>query len=150
MIVSYIGYHGINKDIQLIVGQEVEQFFQSELKELPEVVVTDSRGIVRSNLQSPALIDLIDNNAFLTIPQVSLTQNLNYVAPSFNSNTQVISDGTDHIDSAILRGLGPNQVLVLIKGKRRHTTSLVNINGKIGKGSVGTDLNAIPVSAIKK
>lgn len=150
LIVSYIGYNGINREIQLNAGQEVEENFQLEQKELPEVVVTGSRGIVRSNLQSPAPIDLIDNNTLLSVPQVSLTQILNYVAPSFNSNTQVISDGTDHIDPATLRGLGPDQVLVLINGKRRHTTSLVNINGTVGKGSIGTDLNAIPVSAIKK
>ncbi|MGB5646524.1 MAG: TonB-dependent receptor, partial [Muriicola sp.] len=61
-----------------------------------------------------------------------------------------ISDGTDHIDPASLRGLGPDQVLVLINGKRRHTSSLVNVNGTFGRGSVGTDLNAIPAAAIQR
>jgi iron complex outermembrane recepter protein len=75
---------------------------------------------------------------------------LNYVAPSFSSNTQTISDGTDHIDPASLRGLGPDQVLVLINGKRRHTSSLVNVNGTFGRGSVGTDLNTIPTAAIER
>lgn len=83
-------------------------------------------------------------------PQVNLNQILNFVAPSVNSNTQTIADGTDHIDPASLRGLGPDQVLVLINGKRRHTSSLVNVNGSFGKGSVGTDLNAIPTAAIKR
>ena len=68
----------------------------------------------------------------------------------FASNTQTISDGTDHIDPASLRGLGPDQVLVLINGKRRHTTSLVNVNGTVGRGSVGTDLNSIPSAAISR
>ena len=75
---------------------------------------------------------------------------LNQTAPSFSSNTQTISDGTDHIDPASLRGLGPDQELVLINGKRRHTTSLVNVNGTFGRGNVGTDLNAIPATAIDK
>ncbi|NNC70497.1 MAG: TonB-dependent receptor, partial [Flavobacteriaceae bacterium] len=69
---------------------------------------------------------------------------------SFTSNTQTISDGTDHIDPASLRGLGPDQVLVLINGKRRHKTSLVNVNGTFGRGSVGTDMNAIPAHAIDR
>jgi iron complex outermembrane receptor protein len=81
---------------------------------------------------------------------VNLNQILNFVAPSFTSNTQTISDGTDHIDPASLRGLGPDQVLVLINGKRRHNSSLVNVNGTFGRGSVGTDLNAIPSGAIKR
>ena len=78
------------------------------------------------------------------------TRYLNYVAPSFNSGTQTVADGTDHIDPASLRGLGPDQVLVLINGKRRYNTALVNLNGTFGRGAVGTDLNAIPVSAIDR
>ena len=73
-----------------------------------------------------------------------------YTAPSFQSARQTISDGTDHIDPAGLRGLGPDQTLVLVNGKRRHNSALVNINGTVGRGSVGTDLNAIPVAAIER
>ena len=75
-------------------------------------------------------------------PQVNLNQILNYVAPSFTSNVQNISDGTDHIDPASLRGLGPDQVLVLVNGKRRHTSSLINVNGTFGRGNVGTSAAA--------
>ena len=82
--------------------------------------------------------------------QVDVGQILNYVAPSFSSNRQTVTDGTDHIDPASLRGLGPDQVLVLLNGKRRHTSSLVNINGSVGRGSVGTDMNVIPVAAIER
>ena len=70
--------------------------------------------------------------------------------PSFTSQSQTVSDGTDHIDPASLRGLGPDQVLVLINGKRRYNTSLLNVNGTVGAGSVGTDMNAIPAVAIKR
>ncbi|MFI8378206.1 TonB-dependent receptor plug domain-containing protein [Leeuwenhoekiella sp. NPDC079379] len=83
-------------------------------------------------------------------PQITVTEILNYAAPSFSSNPQTISDGTDHIAPAALRGLGPDQVLVLVNGKRRHKTALVNTNGTFGRGSVGTDLSAIPTNAIER
>jgi iron complex outermembrane receptor protein len=72
------------------------------------------------------------------------------LAPSFNFPRPTISDGTDSVRPATLRSLGPDQMLVLINGKRRHTSALVNVNGTIGRGSTGVDLNAIPASAIEK
>ena len=110
-----------------------------------------SRNPNRSIIDSPVPIDIVDIKELVaSSPQVNLNQILNFVAPSFTSNTQTISDGTDHVDPASLRGLGPDQVLVLINGKRRHTSSLINVNGTFGRGSVGTDLNAIPAAAIKR
>jgi iron complex outermembrane receptor protein len=118
---------------------------------LEEIVVIGSRNKSRTAIDTPVPVDVIDVKELLSSgAQVNLNQILNYVAPSFTSNTQTISDGTDHIDPASLRGLGPDQVLVLINGKRRHTSSLVNVNGTFGRGSVGTDLNAIPAAAIKR
>ncbi|MBD1428204.1 TonB-dependent receptor [Sphingobacterium litopenaei] len=147
--VSFVGYTSLTKHISEAINNTLD--FDLESKSLDEVVVIGSRAVPRTNLESTAPVDVIDiKNLTKDVAQVSLNQLLNYVAPSFNSNTQVISDGTDHIDPASLRGLGPDQVLVLINGKRRHTTSVVNINGTFGKGSVGTDLNAIPTAAIKR
>src|SRR5690606_2370875 len=147
--VSYVGYKSVTKNITEAINNVLN--FDLDATSLDEVVVVGSRAVPRSNLETPAPVDVIDiKNLTKDVAQVSLNQLLNYVAPSFNSNTQVISDGTDHIDPASLRGLGPDQVLVLINGKRRHTTSVVNINGTFGKGSVGTDLNAIPTAAIKR
>lgn len=118
---------------------------------LSEVVLVGSRGMSRTVVESTVPIDVLDIKELSSaVPQVNLNQMLNYVAPSFSSNTQTISDGTDHIDPASLRGLGPDQVLVLINGKRRHNSSLVNVNGTFGRGSVGTDLNAIPAVAISR
>ncbi len=118
---------------------------------LSEVVLVGSRNRNRTVVESTVPIDVLDIKELATaVPQVNLNQMLNYVAPSFTSNTQTISDGTDHIDPASLRGLGPDQVLVLINGKRRHNSSLVNVNGTFGRGSVGTDLNAIPAAAISR
>ena len=118
---------------------------------LEEIIVIGSRNPNRTAIDSPVPIDIVDIKELTAMaPQVNLNQILNFVAPSFTSNTQTISDGTDHVDPASLRGLGPDQVLVLINGKRRHTSSLINVNGTFGRGSVGTDLNAIPAAAIKR
>ncbi|WP_159474554.1 TonB-dependent receptor [Dyadobacter sp. 3J3] len=151
IIASFTGFAPNQKVVTLTGGQTLELDFDLQITSLNELVVLGSRGEPRSQLDTPVPVDVIDVQRIVKdVGQVSLNQILNYVAPSFNSNTQVLGDGTDHIDPASLRGLGPDQVLVLINGKRRHTTSLVNINGTFGKGSVGTDLNAIPTSAIKK
>src|SRR5215210_3974298 len=116
-----------------------------------EVVVLGSRALPRTQLETPVPVDVIDVKKIAQdAPQVYVNQILNYVAPSFNSGTQSIADGSDHIDPASLRGLGPDQVLVLVNGKRRHNTALVNINGSFGRGSTGTDLNSIPVASIDR
>ena len=105
----------------------------------------------RSRTDTPAPVDVLavdelaDESGHLDVGQL-----LTYTAPSFNTNRQSGSDGSDHIDAATLRGLGPDQVLVLINGKRRHSSSLVYIFGTRGRGNVGTDLNTIPVSAIDR
>ena len=81
--------------------------------------------------------------------QFDLTQTLTYISPSFNSTRQTGADNADLIDSAALRGLGSDQTLVLVNGKRRHTTALVNLFGARNRGNTGTDLNALPVLAIE-
>ena len=118
---------------------------------LQEVVMVGTRFTGRTRLNTATPVDIFNISSLqLQAPQNDLNQLLQFASPSFNSNRQSSSDGTEHIDPASIRGLGPDQVLVLINGKRRHTTSLVNNAGTVGNGSVGTDLNAIPVSAIEK
>jgi iron complex outermembrane receptor protein len=144
---SYVGFEaqnvtvtGANLDVQMSSGVS-----------LSEIVLIGTRNPSRTAVNSAVPVDVIGMQELITSgPQVNLNQILNYVAPSFSSNTQTISDGTDHIDPASLRGLGPDQVLVLVNGKRRHNSSLVNVNGTFGRGSVGTDLNAIPAASIKR
>ncbi|HKE14860.1 MAG TPA: TonB-dependent receptor [Kofleriaceae bacterium] len=103
----------------------------------------------RSVTRSPVAIDVISSEQIQEAGNVETNQVLRTVAPSYNASHQMIADGTDHIDPASLRGLGPDQTLVLINGKRRHSSSLVNVNGTFGRGTVGVDLNAIPTSAIE-
>ena len=118
---------------------------------LQEIAVIGSRSATaRTNIQTATPVDVISAKELKSFGQIDVGQILNFVAPSFSSNRQTVTDGTDHIDPASLRGLGPDQVLVLLNGKRRHTSSLVNINGSVGRGSVGTDMNAIPVAAIER
>ncbi len=148
LVFSYVGYGSIEVPIG---DNPVHNVILSSGEDLNEVVVVGSRGAGRTKLTTAVPVDVIDMADLVgNSAQTTVTQILNYVAPSFTSNTQTISDGTDHIDPASLRGLGPDQVLVLINGKRRHTSSLVNVNGTFGRGNVGTDLNAIPTAAIQR
>jgi len=148
LIFSYVGFN--EKKLQMDGTKTFNIVLVSGVS-LNEVVVVGSRNPNRTAVDTAVPVDIINVSELITAgPQVNLNQILNYVAPSFTSNTQTISDGTDHIDPASLRGLGPDQVLVLINGKRRHTTSLINVNGTFGRGSVGTDLNAIPAASIER
>ena len=152
--VSYIGYQTQQKSVT-VAAEEVKQLdfdlINAGGNNLENVVVLGSRSAPRSRMDTPVPVDVVDiQKLTANVAQVSVNQILNFVAPSFTSNVMSLTDATDHIDPASLRGLGPDQVLVLINGKRRHTTSVININGSLGKGSVGTDLNAIPTAAIKR
>ena len=148
LVVSSIGYN--TTEISVPSAQNIKVSL-TEGVALDEVMLIGTRNPNRSSIDTAVPVDVIDVSELVTAgPQVNLNQILNYVAPSFTSNTQTISDGTDHIDPASLRGLGPDQVLVLINGKRRHNSSLVNVNGTFGRGSVGTDLNTIPAASIER
>lgn len=150
---SFVGYTTQTLPVQVTTGTTatVDIRLVESLASLNEVVVIGSRSTqARSSTQTVAPVDVIQSRELVATGQVDISQQLNFVAPSFNSSRQTVSDGTDHIDPATLRGLGPDQVLVLLNGKRRHNQALININGTIGRGSVGTDLNAIPSSAIER
>lgn len=118
---------------------------------LDKVEIVGSRRPNRTSVESIVPVDIIEVSRLLsTMGQPDVNQMLQYVAPSFNSNKQSGADGADHIDPATLRGLGPDQTLVLVNGKRRHQSSLINIFGSRGRGNTGTDLNTIPISAIER
>jgi iron complex outermembrane recepter protein len=147
VVISYTGYIAQESDIT----NAPMAISLKEGMELTNVVVVGSRSTtVRTRTETAAPVDVISAKELKAFSQVDLGQILNYVAPSFNSNRQTVADGTDHLDPAALRGLGPDQVLVLVNGKRRHTSALVNINGTVGRGAVGTDMNVIPVAAVER
>ena len=149
--VSFLGYETLFKEVTVDATTQTINFTLTTTgTALMEVAVIGSRSKPRSNIESLVPVDVISAKEIRSFPQTDVTQILNYIAPSFSSNRQTVADGTDHIDPASLRGLGPDQVLVLVNGKRRHNTALVNINGTFGRGSVGTDMNSIPVAAIER
>ncbi|HYE54854.1 MAG TPA: TonB-dependent receptor [Chitinophagaceae bacterium] len=152
LLVTFVGQEPQRIPVTVNAGETVNQDVTiTGFTDLSGVVVVGSRSRQpRSRLTTPVPVDVISTREIKQFAQADLGQSLTYVAPSFQSARQTISDGTDHIDPAGLRGLGPDQTLVLLNGKRRHNTALVNINGTVGRGSVGTDLNAIPMAAIDR
>ena len=148
LVYSYVGY---NSQEIAVNGQSSIDVSLEEGVNLDEIVLVGSRSPKRTAVDTAVAIDVIDVQEVTTqVGKVEINELLQYAAPSFNANKQSGSDGADHIDPASLRGLGPDQTLVLINGKRRHQSSLINIFGTRGRGNTGTDLNAIPASAIKR
>jgi iron complex outermembrane recepter protein len=115
--------------------------------QLGEVITIVGSRTPRSRLETPVPVDIVSNEVINEASHSETNQILNVIAPSFNATHLAITDGTDHIDPADLRNLGPEHVLVLINGKRLHQSSLINV---FSGGTVGVDLNAIPASAIAR
>ena len=119
--------------------------------QLEEVHIVGSRNNKRLKVDSPVSTDIIDiQNIKKKSEFIEVNQFIQNEIPSFNATKQSGSDGADHIVPATYRGLGPDQTLVLINGKRRHQASLINLYGTRGRGNSGTDINTIPAIAIKR
>jgi len=113
------------------------------------VVVTGTRVANRSALDTASPVDIISADTLKTTGSTELNQALAVALPSLNFPRPSLTDGTDTIRPATLRGMAPDQSLVLVNSKRRHASSLVNLNGSIGRGSAAVDLNTIPSSMVK-
>ena len=118
--------------------------------ELDTITVLGSRAKNRTAADTAAPVDVIDSQQLERTGARELGQLLQMLEPSFNFSRTTISDGTDILRPATLRALGPDQVLVLVNGKRRHQQALVNVQQTVARGSAGTDINAIPVTAIQR
>ena len=114
------------------------------------VIVTGTRRTDRTVADSPVPVDVFGAEAIANSGQTETNRILNVLVPSFNFPQPSIADGTDALRPATLRGLSPDQTLVLVNGKRRHVSSLLNINGTVGRGSAAVDLNLIPGLAISR
>ncbi len=125
----------VQRDFSLVVafGQEI---------------TVGSRAIGTAN-EKAVPVDVLTEEQLETTGASETSQIIQALAPSFNFPRPTITDGTDSVRPATLRGLGPDQLLVLINGKRRHNSALVNVNNSVGRGSTGVDLNAIPSSALE-
>ncbi len=116
---------------------------------IEEIVVTGTRVADRSATETAVPVDVVTAETLSQIGVTELNQALSIALPSFNFPRPGLADGTDTIRPATLRGLAPDQTLVLVNSKRRHAASLVNVNGTIGRGSSAVDLNTIPTAAIR-
>ncbi len=152
LLVSYLGYSPHRDTVEIASGQTTNRDYAlvKGLVQLDPSVVLGTRSAQRTVLNSPVPVDVLTPIEIRQTGAVETSQIIQLLAPSFNFPRPSVADGTDHIRPSTLRGLGPDQVLVLLNGKRRHTTALVNVNGTIGRGSTGVDLNAIPASAIDR
>lgn len=150
--VRFIGWTGTHDSVTVAAGQTVTKDFALERSPttLEALAVVGTRGEARTVTESPVPIDVLTSADIVSSGRTETNQILQMLAPSFNFPRPSISDGSDHVRPATLRGLGPDQVLVLVNGKRRHNSALVNVNGTVGRGSTGVDLNAIPASMIER
>jgi iron complex outermembrane recepter protein len=114
-----------------------------------QVIVTGTRVANRSALDTAVPVDVVTSDALSNVGVTEINQALATALPSFNFPRPGLADGTDTIRPATLRGLSPDQTLVLLNSKRRHPSSLVNLNGTIGRGAAAVDLNTIPSAAVQ-
>lgn len=118
--------------------------------EIEKIAITGTRVTGRLAKDLPVPVDIFSSQTIENTGQTEVGKILQTLAPSFNFSSSAISDGSDVVRPATLRGLGPDQTLVLINGRRRHQASLTHINTSVGRGTAGTDMNAIPAAAIKR
>ncbi|SHG85573.1 TonB-dependent receptor plug domain-containing protein [Chryseobacterium sp. OV279] len=136
--------------VSMFYSQNTNDTISKESR-IDEISVTGSRNKKRTVTNTPVPVDVIDiKQVSQSTGQIEVNQLLQFSAPSFNSNKQSGSDGADAVDPATLRGLGPDQTLLLLNGKRYHQSSLINLFGTKGRGNTGSDMNTIPIGAIKR
>lgn len=135
--------------LTLAVGSTATPAFAQE-NAVEEIIVLGSRQAGRSAIDLPVAVDTLSAEAMANSGQTEVGRILQTLAPSFNFSSSAISDGTDALRPATLRGLGPDQTLVLVNGRRRHQAGLIHTNTSVGRGTAGVDLNAIPAASIER
>jgi iron complex outermembrane receptor protein len=147
--ITHAGYSGIEETVVVFAGDT--QFLHFSLaanEQLDDVVILGSRSLIhRSSMNTTVPVDVFTASGLVQSGQVSLTQMLNFVAPSFNASREILNE------PATLRGLDPDHVLILVNGTRYHNMAWLfqgSLKGQLGRGSVGNDLNSIPFSAVEK
>ncbi len=148
LVISAVGY----KTQTLPVGERTtfDVRLAASATDLSDVVVVGSRGLPRTDVERPMPVDVLNAKELQLTGQTDLGQQVQFNSPSFNSAKTGVNGVANYADPATLRGLSPDQVLVLVDGKRRHQFSALNLNVTVGAGTVVTDLNAIPSLAIER
>jgi len=121
-----------------------------EAATVDEIVVTGTRVPNRSRLDTLAPVDVVTAQSLQNRGTTEFATALAQSVPSLTFPRPSANDGSDSIRPATLRGLSPDQTLVLVNGTRRHASALVNTNGVVGRGSAAVDLNAIPTAALDR
>ena len=117
-----------------------------------ETVVVGTRAAPRTVTASAVPVDILSTENITRQGATNLQEQLRTVVPSFNVNTQPISDASTVVRPAMLRNLAPDHTLVLVNGKRRHRSSIIDWHGGNGVafGSQGPDISAIPAIALRQ
>src|SRR5256885_2294398 len=146
-----MGCEPAEQRVRVTAGETVTADFKLTATPLSvnEVVVVGARTS-RTATETPVPVDVITAQEMTETGVTEVNQMLATLEPSFNASHQTIADGSDQVNPASLGGLGPDQVLALVNGKRRYSSALVHVNGTFGRGTVGVDLNAIPAAAIER
>ena len=152
LVVSRLGYNTVREQVRLDAGATLTRDVRlvEAAQVLETVVAVGTRRPDRTATDAPVPVDVLTAADIQATGLTETAQIIQRLAPSVNFPRASVSDGTDHVRPATLRGLAPDQVLVLVNGKRRHNSALVNVNGSVGRGSTAVDLNAIPTSAIER
>ena len=148
---DFAGFKSEEKLVTVLVNATASLDFRlATAALLAETIVVVGSRTPRTNVETVVPVDVITAEDIGRSGRTETGHILTTLAPSYNGQPQTVADGTDHVQPASLRGLGPDQVLVLINGKRRHKSALLNVNGTFGRGTVGTDLDAIASGSIKR
>ena len=147
ILVSHASYHAREFSVS---NQGVHNFSLTEIVSLGGVTLVGTRGKARTDVNRPVPVDIISSKELQATGQIELGQQLQFTSPSYNSAKYGINGSLVYADYATLRGLGPDQILVLVNGKRRHQFSIPHIGFSISRGMVVTDMNTIPSLAVER
>jgi len=148
---DFAGFGSQEQTVKVEAGVAAKlDFALATIPLLNETIVVVGSRTPRTNAESTVPVDVVTSEEIARSGRTETGRVLHTLAASYVSTPQTIADGTDHVDPASLRGLGPDQVLILVNGKRRHRSALLHVNGTFGRGTVGTDLNAIAAGSIKR
>jgi iron complex outermembrane receptor protein len=148
LVVSYLGFE--SQEVNIVNRNEIKIILKSSAQQLDNIVIIGSRGKPRTNIDRPVPVDAVSVAELSATGQTDLGQQVQFVSPSFNSAKYGVNGTTNYADPASLKGMSPDQSLVLINGKRRHQFSTLNLNVAPGLGTVVTDLNSIPSGALQR
>ena len=146
---SYIGYESASVSVS-VDGTATANFSLASSAVSGNAVSVLGSRFARNVDEQAVPVEVITELEIRAAGFTETNELLQSLIPSYNAPRGYITDGSDHMRPATLRGMAPNQTLVLVNGKRRHQGALVHVNGSVGRGSTQVDLNAIPASAIEK